>query len=507
LENVKADITEWTQERFDKLSDFEKNIHRKAFVTNSNDPDYHQLTALKYIDNGVQREVNIPKGDVLHQFREDVKTGKLPTVSWLTAPSNFSDHPGSPWYGAWYVSEVLDILTHNPDVWKKTIFVLTYDENDGYFDHVAPFVPPNTAKPESGGVSSGIDTETEHVTKAQEEQRGRPAAHHRESPIGLGFRVPMVVASPWSRGGWVNSQVFDHTSTLQFLETFLRKKTGKALHEPNISSWRRTVCGDLTSIFRPFNGEKINYPISLNRDKTVQGIHQAKFKNLPDKFKALSADDIKTVNSPLGLANFARQEKGSRRSCALPYELHADGQLNAQKNQFEIRFKAGQGAGVPFNVYASGLSGGPAAAIQTWNFGVKAGDELKYQWPLNAFDGDIYYLMIHGPNGFFRAFEGDKNDTILIDVIYQKQGDLELRFSNAGSTAQHIIISDNSYKVNNHQLSLPAGASAIQKIGLQKSHNWYDFTVNIKGNSHFKRHYAGRVETGEHGFTDPMIGA
>jgi hypothetical protein len=44
---------------------------------------------------------------------------KLPLVSWLVAPEHFSDHPGSPWYGAWYISEVLNILTKDPETWKK----------------------------------------------------------------------------------------------------------------------------------------------------------------------------------------------------------------------------------------------------------------------------------------------------------------------------------------------------------------------------------------------------
>jgi phospholipase C len=92
----------------------------------------------------------IPKGDVLHQFRKDVGTGHLPAVSWLVAPENFSDHPSSAWFGAWYVAEALNILTRNPEVWKKTVFVLTYDENDGYFDHVPPFVAPDPDNPESG---------------------------------------------------------------------------------------------------------------------------------------------------------------------------------------------------------------------------------------------------------------------------------------------------------------------------------------------------------------------
>jgi phospholipase C len=71
-----------------------------------------------------------------------VEEKKLPLVSWLVAPEHFSDHPGSPWYGAWYISEVLNILTKDPETWKKTIFIINYDENDGYFDHVLPFAPP-----------------------------------------------------------------------------------------------------------------------------------------------------------------------------------------------------------------------------------------------------------------------------------------------------------------------------------------------------------------------------
>lgn len=176
---------------------------------------------MKYADDGIDRELVIPKGDVLYQFREDVKTGQLPTVSWLSAPENFSDHPSAAWYGAWYVSEVMDILTQNPEVWKKTIFILAYDENDGYFDHVPPFVAPHPHKPGIGKVSQGIDTSVEYVTLEQDNARSESQSKYpRESAIGLGYRVPLVIASPWTKGGWVNSEVFDHTSTLQFLENF-----------------------------------------------------------------------------------------------------------------------------------------------------------------------------------------------------------------------------------------------------------------------------------------------
>jgi phospholipase C len=132
LDVIKQDQQKYTRENFQKLSPFEKSIHAKAFTTNKKDASYHKLTSLNYNDGSAKRELKVPAGDVLFQFREDVKEGTLPTVSWLVAPENFSDHPGAPWYGAWYISEVLDILTKNPEIWKKTIFILAYDENDGY---------------------------------------------------------------------------------------------------------------------------------------------------------------------------------------------------------------------------------------------------------------------------------------------------------------------------------------------------------------------------------------
>ena len=108
---------------------------------------------------------------------------------------------------------MLDILTKNPEVWKKTVFILCYDENDGYFDHVPPFVAPHPSRPETGRASEGLDTSVEWAN-----------VHGRESSLGLGYRVPLVIASPWSRGGAVNSQVFDHTSVMQFIETWLAGK-------------------------------------------------------------------------------------------------------------------------------------------------------------------------------------------------------------------------------------------------------------------------------------------
>lgn len=513
---------------FDKLSAKEKNLHLKAFTTNKADPDYHKLTTLKYNDNGTEREMLVPKGDVLYQFRQDVKTGNLPTVSWLTAGENFSDHPGAPWYGAWYTSEVLDILTKNPDVWKKTIFILTYDENDGYFDHIPPFTAPHSHKKGTGKVSDGIDTRVEFVTLEQEQERkGFPNTYDRENAIGLGYRVPMVIASPWSRGGYVNSEVFDHTSSLQFLETFLTKKTGKKIKEHNISDWRRTICGDLTSVFRTYHGEKFAAPMPLKKNEFVESIHKAQFKKLPSGYKNLSADEIAVIKKhPASSPYMPKQEPGIKPSCALPYELYADGQLNEDKTAFEIKFKAGntvfgdKAIGAPFNVYAPGKYASfndpqKMEAVRTWSYAAKAGDTLTDNWPLNEFENSNYYLRTYGPNGFYRAYKGNVKDPgIGVQFAYQTagkklNGNVDLTFWLVGTNVPLTVeVIDNAYKTGTKQMTIQQESFAPQtiKLDLSKNHGWYDFTVKVKGFAEFEKRYAGRVETGHSSFSDPVMG-
>jgi phospholipase C len=147
-------------------------------------------------------------------FAGDVASGNLPQVSWIIAPANQSEHPGySPGYGADFSNYMLQALFAHPKVWAQTVLFFSYDENGGYFDHVVPpLAPPGTPDEFVGG-----------------------------QPIGLGLRVPMIVCSPWSRGGSVCSRTFDHTSLLRFLEARF------GIREPQISAWRRKTCGDLTA--------------------------------------------------------------------------------------------------------------------------------------------------------------------------------------------------------------------------------------------------------------------
>jgi phospholipase C len=182
------------------------------------------------------------------QFEFDAMHDRLPAVSWLVPTSYQSEHPDyTPAAGADFVASKINAIAANPDVWAKTVFILNYDENDGLFDHV---VPPTAPAGTPGEFVSGL-------------------------PIGAGFRVPCIIVSPWTQGGFVASETSDHTSVLRFLE----KLTGVTI--PNLTAWRRSTFGDLTSAFGFKTG--------------------ARFPQLPDTKTqlALAVKNVNTLPAPV----------------------------------------------------------------------------------------------------------------------------------------------------------------------------------------------------------------
>ncbi len=514
IDRLKAVLSNSGEARYQQMSAEERALHHSALLTNAGDPDYRSVEDLSFHSDGRQQSMAVPKGDVLHQFRKDVNEGKLPTVSWLVASERFSDHPSSAWYGAWYVSEAMEILTKNPEVWKKTIFILTYDENDGYFDHAPSFVAADPKRPETGGASKGVDSALEYTYAEDELRQGVSKQQARTGPIGMGFRVPMIIASPWSRGGWVNSQLCDHTSTLMFLEQFLQSKYGKTVREENISNWRRAICGDLTSAFRAYDAKEagLNY---LDRDKFVIGIREARDKEIPSNYRALNSEQIQDINrSPMQSQFMPGQEKGIRRSCALPYELYADGNLNDDGSRFVLKMTAGNAVhgkhtvGAPFNVY---LRNTREKQMRVATYAVKPGDSLQVEFPLALFAGGKYWIDVHGPNGFYRSFAGERQSSELrVQAAYERRGALptgnvQLSLANAGEQPMLIAVEDNSYRTGTVTKKLADGEKAFVVLNLQHSHCWYDFTVKAQ-NSAATARFAGRVETGRSSFSDPLMG-
>jgi phospholipase C len=519
LEALKAAASNGGEARYNQLSEQQKALHHAAFVTNAGDPDYHALDSLSFESEGKLQNMKVPKGDVLYQFRKDVNEGKLPTISWLTAPEKFSDHPTSPWYGAWYISEVMDILTKNPEVWKKTIFILTYDENDGYFDHAMSFVAADPKRPETGGASAGIDSALDYTTKEDELRMGVAEKDARSGPIGMGFRVPMIVASPWSRGGWVNSQLFDHTSTLMFLERFLQEKYGKTVREENISAWRRSISGDLTSVFRPYDPKEAALAF-LNRDKFVVSIEKARNKEIPSSYRKLTAEQVERINHfPRSSELVPHQEEGISPACALPYELYADGSLGDNGKCYEIRLRAGnevhgaKAAGAPFNVYLRNTkktSSNPRGMMAA-TFAVKAGDTLTRQYPLDLFADSGYAIEVHGPNGFYRSFSGRADShPVEVRTSYEQRdksltGNVLVHLRTAAKEPVNVEIKDNAYKTDLVTRRIEPHQEISIVLDLNQSHGWYDFTVKATG-SDAKARFAGRVETGKPRFSDPFMG-
>ncbi|AKK72244.1 phospholipase [Chryseobacterium gallinarum] len=471
IAGLQEDQVKYHPDNYSKLSREEKNLHEKAFTTNVNDPNYWKLEIGK--DETGERLV-VPEGDVLFQFRKDVEEKKLPLVSWLVAPEHFSDHPGSPWYGAWYISEVLNILTQDPETWKKTIFIINYDENDGYFDHVLPFAPPvNPSQPVDMNGKEGV----EYVDQSQEYMSDPSLKSYEkvEGTVGLGYRVPMIIASPWTKGGFVNSEVSDHTSVLQFLEKFIMKKLNKNVHVDNISDWRRAVCGDLTSAF---NSSHIKAPQMdyLNQKDYAKTINAARNKPVPD-LKWYSENEL---NDHL----LEIQERGLKPSNSLPYNF----QVNLEREG--IKMTNLKEKGVPLLIYDRTQF---HSNNYYFSYALYSKQELSHSVHSGAYDYEVY-----GPNGFFRKFKGDSSPELEVTLVnHISKSQVELIIKN--NKKKNSLVLEDLYGKTKRVISLQKQEERIV-FDLNQYKGWYDIKVNL--NDH-QWHFAGRIETGKVSVSDP----
>ncbi|HEY4966964.1 MAG TPA: phospholipase domain-containing protein, partial [Puia sp.] len=268
----------------------------------------------------------------------------------------------------------------------------------------------------------------------------------------------------------------------------------------------------------------------LEKVAFMESVYNAKFKKLPDDFKVLSQEEISQFKTdPYASPWMPKQEKGIKPSNGLSYQLYADGVLNADKNAFGIRFESSDQVfgkktlGSPFNVYAPGRyihdENGVAEFkdLRTWAFAVKPADQVSAIWPLNNFENGIYHLRVYGPNGFFREFKGSVFDPMIsIRCAYQQNmpqkltGNIDLTLSNQSDSPMEIEVVDHSYGNPSIKRILAASSKKTGKmivsIQLSKQFGWYDFSVKVTGSDLFEKRYAGRVETGESGYSDPFMG-
>lgn len=184
------------------------------------------------------------------EFAADVQAGTLPAVSWILPPAPCCEHPATPpAYGEYLVSEILQILVSNPDVWAQTVFLVVYDENGGFFDHVPPPTPgPTVTTKDTNPLAGDATFDGEYFSSAPTNATGGPPSDWDNilGPVGLGFRTPSLVISPFSKGGWVCSDVFDHISTMKLVENVFLKP-GEITSQLHISPWRLQTVGDMTA--------------------------------------------------------------------------------------------------------------------------------------------------------------------------------------------------------------------------------------------------------------------
>lgn len=410
-------------------------------------------------------------------FREDVKAGKLAQVSWIVAPYKYSEHPeASPTDGAYYISLVMDALTANPDIWSKTVFFINYDENDGLFDHIVPPMPPKSFKPGLNGLVSsdlqeGLRDEFIDLDLYPSEMHPLiPGADPGGiQPIGLGPRVPMLVISPWSVGGWVCSQVFDHTSVIQFLEKRFD------VREPNISTWRRAVCGDLTAAF-DFSRTGKAEVASFSAPAPLQSLHQP-----------YSVPEVQIM---------PKQEEGGRPARPLPYILETICRPEEDRVWIDLINRGGSGAA--FYIYDH-----HQPMDEPRRYTVSSGDSLRDFW--GRTDRATFDLSLYGPNGYFVRQAGPFGLQAMVTLQQSpRHRSIQMTLTNSTSGQQTFFLEE-AYTNMSQQFSVASGHSQRVVIPLEISYGWFDVVVKILDQATYLHRYAGHVEDGLPSRSDPFL--
>ena len=343
-----------------------------------------------------------------------------------------------------------------------------YDENDGYFDHVMPPQPPTPVRPGKSTVSTAGEVH-DYVSPFDARK-----FHADELPYGLGPRVGMIVVSPWSKGGFVCSEVFDHTSVIRFIE----RRFGVA--EPNITAWRRAVCGDLTSAF-DFAAPEDAWPA------------------LPDTAGYIAAVDAScllptpVVPAESAVSDVHAQEPGVRLARALPYDFAVD-EIAGRAGGLALRFASFGAVGACFTVYREGSEEMPR------RYTVGAGDQVEDEWSLAG--AGFQEITVAGPNGFLRRYRRGGETIVRVAARADAAAEaLVVTLVNSEAAAASVRLSDAAYGEAARTIALAPGASVRAEWNVAASGHWYDIVVaGPRGES---TRLAGHVETGRPSITDP----
>jgi phospholipase C len=380
---------------------------------------------------------------VLSSFINDVKSSKLPQVSWIVAPAGYCEHPSyTPDYGAHYVNTVLQTLFSNRELWETTALFITYDEHDGFFDHQLPPFPEASVTDE----------------------------HIDGLPIGPGTRVPMLICSPWTRGGYVDSNVYDHTSMLQFLSAWTGVKP------VNVTPWRASVTGDLTTAF-DFRHPDFSIP---------------KIPTLDQTWALTQLTGGSTTPPAEGDQEMPAQEPGTRPHRPTVYQLHADATVDRKTGLVTAALTNTGQVGASFAVYPDAYL--PFAATPVTVLPHSPG---SYAWDATLTAGK-YAFSVYGPDGFLTSFAGAvvpvgvNAGPVPVVTTALRSAAIELTLANDGKTAIVYTVTKNDYEGSTKKVTVKGGGATT--VGWPASRDgYYDVVVTANTGDGFRRRYAGRI--------------
>jgi phospholipase C len=377
----------------------------------------------------------VPAGTLAASFKADIEAGKLPEVSYLVPSAADSEHPSasSPIQSARITYDILDAIASHPETWQSTALFITYDENDGFFDHVPPPLPPAEATDD----------------------------WYQGKPIGLGIRVPMTIVSPWTVGGYTCSQIFDHSSTVRFLESWL------GVRFPDITNWRRTVAGDLTSAF----------------DFTGRGERPTPAQPGPVPSFSGRWRPVPPANQSMPV-----QEEGVRPARPLPYQTNGWVRLLGTTLEVTMANTGTDSAHMTLYPYAGEF----ATPLHVDVHGVltRTVDVGK----------GSYDLVLTGPNGFRREFGGSLSGAaakvqvnVVLDVDPRK---VRVEITNLGDTRVKLLARALAYGDKEQAVPLRPGQYHQVIWPVEDSQGWYDLDITCEEDPSYRRRLMGHVENG-----------
>src|ERR1700729_4330365 len=383
---------------------------------------------------------------VLSSFINDVKNNTLPQVSWIVAPAGYCEHPSyTPAYGAHYVNTVLQTLMSNPELWKNTALFITYDEHDGFFDHQLPPVPEPSVTDE---YIDGL-------------------------PIGPGTRVPMLVCSPWTRGGYVDSNVYNHPSMLQFLAAWTGVKPA------NVTPWRASVTGDLTAAF-DFQHPDFSIP---------------KIPTLEQTWALTQLPGGSTTPPAEGDQKMPAKEPGTRPHRPTVHQPFADVTVHRGTGQVTAALTNTGKVGVSFAVYPDDyLPATPAP------FTVLQGSPRSYVWDATLTAGK-YAFSVYGPDGFLTSFAGEvvpanlnAGPVPVVSAALQsgRAKTLELTLANEGHQPVVYTLTPNDYEGRTQTVTVRSGSTKTVRWPTDQ-HGYCGVVIPANTGAGCGRRYAGRI--------------